>query len=216
MCKTLTHLLKKLEFNHRDMKCDNLMVTPSSTLRNSNGVVFAQASLIDFGMSRLVYNGRLFSSNWRTFMQALQEDTHAHPDHDITFFLLSMIWEDGCGLEFDSTGECRSNLQPGFYRILVDLLCDADPEIAQKYKDGKYSGVSANGDPMWWDFYDDAFHAMRGISEHTSRSGQTRYMLSFVYLTKILDQMKKYLRGIAHDPATATEPFYFGRRRRRV
>jgi serine/threonine protein kinase len=216
MCKTLTHLLQKLQFNHRDMKCDNLMITPSPTLRNSNGVVFAQASLIDFGMSRLVYNGRLFSSNWKTFMQALQEDTHAHPDHDIIFFLLSMIWEDGCGLEFDTASSCRSKLHPGFYQTLVKLLCDVDPVIAEKYKDGRYSGDNATGDPNWWEFYDDAFRSMRDISERTLRSGQTTFTLTFTYVTKVLNEMKKYLRDVAHDPRTATEPLYFGRRRRRV
>jgi serine/threonine protein kinase len=213
MCKTLIYLLQKLQFNHRDMKCDNLMITPSPSLRNSNGVVFAQASLIDFGMSRLVYNGRLFSSNWKTFMTALQEDTHPHPDHDITFFLLSMIWEDGCGLEFDTARSCRSKLQPGFYQMIVTLLCDVDPMIAQKYKDGRYSGDNAaTGDPNWWEFYDDAFHAMRDISERTLRSGQTTYTLTFTYMTKVLNDMKRFLREVARNPSTATEPLYFGRR----
>jgi serine/threonine protein kinase len=214
LCKTLKYLIEKLGFNHRDMKCDNLMVTPTQ-IRNSNGVVLVQASLIDFGMSRLVFNGRLFSSNWRQFMHALKDDTHPHPDHDMIFFLLSMIWEDGCGLEVDSWHSCGSMVLPEFYRDLVQLLCQADPEIAKKYRGGSYSGVTDTGDPKWWEFYTDAFNVIRNVTVHGSRSGLTRFTLSFAYIDNILKHMKYQLRQIAHDPSTAQEPLFFGRRRRR-
>lgn len=216
MCKTLKYLMEKLGFNHRDMKCDNLMVTPIPGIRNSNGVVLAQGSLIDFGMSRLVYNGRLFSSNWENFMTALRDDTHPHPDHDITFFLLSMIWEDGCGLEIDSSHSCGSKVLPEFYKTLVDLLCQADPEIARKYKRGEYSGVTTTGDPKWWEFYQDAFNVINNVTVHGSRSGFTRFTLSFTYINKIIDQMKDQLRRIANNTTNiANEPLYFGQQRRR-
>lgn len=212
LCKTLKYLMEKLAFNHRDMKCDNIMVTPIPSIRNSNGVVLAQASLIDFGMSRIVYNGYLFSSNWRVFMDALKEDTHAHPDHDITFFLLSMIWEDGCGLEIDASDSCGTKVLPGFYKNVVELLCQADPTIAEKYRRGEYSGTKANGDPKWWEFYNDTFNVIRNVTVHGSRSGFMRFTLSFEYINKILQQMKLELRKIARDPDVATEPLYFGRK----
>lgn len=211
--RTLEYLIRELGFNHRDLKCDNIMVTPVPSKVNSNGVVLMQASLIDFGMSRIVYNNRLFSSNWGIFMPALKDDIYPRPDHDIMFFLLSMIWQDGCGLDFDRTTSCATHVLPEFYKGVIGLLIDSHPEIKAKYTSNLYSGTNAAGTPRWWEFYKDTFNAINSVTIHESRSGLRRIVVDFLFNGRVQEFMKDTLRRIAHNPATAHGPLYFGRRK---
>jgi hypothetical protein len=212
IANTLKHLVDTMSFNHRDLKCDNVMVSEVDTILNSNRVKFAQASFIDFGMSRLVYNGRLFSSNWKLFMKTLSDDKHVNPDQDMLFFLLSLVWEDGCGLSV-ARRDCSGRVDPALYVRLIHLLMDSNPVIKTKYEARSYEGEDAHHNPRWWDFYTDAFNVDADITPMGLRSGREVFLLKYNFLSTVKESMKTYLQSIAQPGATG--PFYFGRRRRR-
>ncbi len=201
---TLMYLTRYLGFNHRDLKVDNIMVT-ETTHENSNGIRMLQVTLIDFGMSRLEYNGRLFSSNWRNIMKKLENDIFANPAQDITFFIISLLWDSGCNLSIQRDN-CQNNIEPELYNKLITIITSTSTKIQQKYQSGMYEGNTLSGNPRWWELYNDVFEIVNNTIGFNKVTNQ--YDMDVLICAK--KQMAEFLKSVAHGVGA---PYYFGSRR---
>jgi hypothetical protein len=201
---TLQYLSQTLKYSHRDLKCDNIMINMLST-KNSNNFDCFQVYLIDFGFSRLEYNGYLFSSSYFTFVDDISKDIH-NPLQDIGFFIFSMLWMDGC--EQSAQTNCRF-LDPKFYTYIINLFESFSSRIRRNYEQHEYEGEDANQDNNWWKIYKDAFLIDYGTHVRQLRN-RTSVAFDYTVFDNILTHISGYLRSIARQGSNAKPPFYFG------
>jgi hypothetical protein len=196
--RTLNYLSKKLKFSHRDLKCDNIMID-FINFTNSNGIDCFQTYLIDFGNSRIEYNGFLFTSNYLFYFDDINKDFH-NPLQDIGFLIFQTLWMDGC--EQYALKNCVF-LQETFYSYLLSLLFSLHPKIKKDYLTQEYHGVDNNNQQKWWKLYIDLLHAK--IDQNHYYAPDYSAVISF-----IIFDLKLMLQEIAHH-TNARGPFYFGK-----
>lgn len=198
--RTLMYLSKKLKFSHRDLKCDNIMIN-FIIPKNSNGFDCFQTFLIDFGSSRLEYNGFLFSSNYMYYFDDINKDFH-NPIQDVGFLIFQTLWFDGC--EQYALKRCGV-LEPIFYSRLVNFILSLSPKIKKDYITKGYIGVNEKNEQNWWKLYVDLIYSNYGFSNNNST-------FDYSVIHTILIDLKTLLRKYARNQ-NAQEPFYFGTRR---
>lgn len=186
--RSLDVLMRLRNYNHCDLKCNNVMMSwlSRSTL-NSNGFLCPQFYLIDFGMSRLEYNGFLFNGPLRS------RGPHVFSE-DVAFFTYSIIMLSSCEKELvpiPNPSEARCELwEPRFAQALDTFFHSLDVNIRTKFLSGAYMRD-------WREIYRDA---------HTISDSRNR-------ISEMANVGKDYLQLVARAQSAATEPFFFGRRR---
>jgi serine/threonine protein kinase len=188
--RSLDVLMRLRNYNHCDLKCNNVMMSwlPRSTL-NSNGFLCPQFYMIDFGMSRLEYNGFLFNG------PLSPRGPHVLTE-DVAFFTYSMIMLSSCEKELvpiPNPSEAHCELwEPRFAQALDTFFHSLDANIRTKFLAGSYMRD-------WRQMYRDA---------HTIQDSTTNRIVEMANVGK------NYLQTVARaSSSTATEPFFFGRRR---
>ncbi len=182
--KTLEFLFEKRKYNHNDLKLDNVMIK-STGENNSNGVAYPQFYLIDFGLSRLEYNGFVFSGKFPTTAPAV-------PSADLLFFAFHLFYTPRCDEYFIAKHHCKTIFDPTLTDALSALFDSVDHEIFEKFQNGEYSRRSSSG---WHGIYLDAHNSHgRGM------------------FAELMNIAIVYLRSVAKPGYR--EPAYFGKKRR--
>jgi len=109
----LEALQREVSFNHRDLHFGNIMVKVDRTRPDNCHNTFFQAYVIDFGMSRLLYRGRRFTT------YAYYDVDSFSPHHDILFSLLTSRRPFSCDL--NPTVSCQYFL-PSINLFYLDVM----------------------------------------------------------------------------------------------
>jgi hypothetical protein len=185
--RSLDVLMKRRNYNHCDLKINNVMMSWIPKQLNSNGFLCPQFYIIDFGMSRLEYNGFLFNGPLRT------RSPHVLTE-DVAFFTYSVIMLSSCERELipvPNPSEAHCSLWDDRFTSALDTFFHSlDPTIRTKFLSGDYA-------KNWHEMYRDAHN----IADTTDR------------IAEMANIGKTYLQTAAR--AAAQEPFYFGRPRHR-
>ncbi len=203
---TLEFLIEKLKYNHRDLKPNNVMITLTTRHTNSNNYVVPQFYLIDFGMSRMEFNGFVFSGDSHVFgYNSVAEDVNVVPMHDVIFFLFTTLMILRC-----DDGRVPCDVLGPIGKIITDTMDAFDATIGAKYRAGDY--VSTGN--KWWAMYSDAHNVLFG--QATVDPNPLHPLLS---IHEIRHRVADFLRSIAGranlapGQLKADAPTFFGRRR---
>lgn len=110
ICNLLDFLGTTLRYNHRDLKINNVMVSPSTTTSSTLcRTPHFHTYIIDFGMSRMDYKGHVFAGTSSLFY-----DNHYNPTHDLLFITWSYRRSVGC--------EAQSNIPCTEYNRVFDRI----------------------------------------------------------------------------------------------
>jgi serine/threonine protein kinase len=172
--KTLEFLYELRKYNHDDLKCDNIMIKwEQPERRNSNNIRFPQFYFIDFGFSRLEYNGFVFSGRYPTTDAVV-------PSQDLLFFTTDLFSTGKCDTYFVDAhkGNCKTIFDPQLTDALGSLLHDLDETIYDRFMHKKYIDD-------WRSMYVDA-HLSHGHA----------------MFSRLVDIAKTYLQSVARNGAT--------------
>lgn len=154
--------------------------------RNSNNIRFPQFYFIDFGFSRLEYNGFVFSGRYPTTDAVV-------PSQDLLFFTTDLFSIGKCDTYFVDAAKrnCQTIFDPQLTNALGSLLHDLDETVYDRFMHEKYIGD-------WRSMYLDA---------HLSHGPAMFY--------RLVDIAKTYLQSVARNGATEPMYFGRRRQRRR-
>lgn len=146
---TLILLEDTIQFNHRDLKTNNIMLNVLPSI-NSSGFGTFQTYFIDFGFARVTYNGSDIFPNSDIF----KETNRDIPQRDILFLIFNLIHSIGCGVKTYDGFHCH-NLDERVYQYFSNILT----RILPNYKttgqsvNSNYEGFELDGDPKMWRVY---------------------------------------------------------------
>lgn len=92
----LEALHQTIRYNHRDLKADNMMIKYLRAERSLCGYSHFQTYIIDFGCSRLEYNGHVVSCNPTLYGELPDEMNSFNELRDICYFAWSLRHTIGC------------------------------------------------------------------------------------------------------------------------